>query len=106
MEAVTVKLGRWARSVSERTHQVRVRGRRIRVRSRTLVNQMAFEDFEISTPATLPSVPSSSLIRAAHPADPGAVEATEGAIAMMFPELSELTTEEVDGAIEDVRKRD
>lgn len=47
----------------------------------------------------------SSLIRPAHIAEPAAVEASEGAIAGMFPELRELEPEDIDRAIEDARKR-
>jgi len=47
----------------------------------------------------------SSLIRAAAPAKPGALERSKGAIVKMFPDLGELKPEEIDKAIEDVRKR-
>ncbi len=46
-----------------------------------------------------------SLLRAAHPAEPGAVEAGEGALLLLFPELEQVSDEEVDQAIDEARKK-
>ncbi len=50
--------------------------------------------------------PKSSVIRPARRAEPGAVDASEGAISKRFPELRELSHEDVDRAIEESRKRE
>ncbi len=49
--------------------------------------------------------PEPSLVHPSHPAEPGAVRKSEGAIASMFPGLLELTEGDVDRAIEESKKR-